>query len=577
MAPPKEKVQHYFGKLKDGSDPILKDGINYTLETLSYMTPYSRSINFIEEIIKRVPERPFDIIEACAGIGGDTINFAQSPYVGSVITYECEKSRTDILINNLKLYDISHEQVKGTSLPQRMNVKVLVNSGEFKGTKTDNKCVVYIDPPWISPGTKKPWKDITPEDYLYEGIKLGKFTLEQWIDSMKTIQLIVLKVPPGYRLIEEDGFTYERLTMKDKIEFIFIKHNDQYYDKEWYEKLQLFIYKTLKPIVPNDKEREQYVTSDNMKIWAQAFTHPSYDPQNNYEEYEMLGDKLMSAQFVEYLLRIEPNIKKDRMTDAVTTYMAKIQQGEMAVNHGMVAMLRKYVSDNYGSGHIKSDVIESFYGALFFVSNNIFPGLGYIRTSNFMEYLFKNKTIEQDIDPAPTFIQQTFSRLGWGEPIKEVKETFNSRYVITLFLTNRAYDYLQQNGIIFDSHVLARETGNTEKATEMAMYRRAFSLLREKGVTKEWVDNHKEMLDFEMIPASVVTQLKAILKDKMGYRLLKMNTLRSADTVTIQLIGINKHKEKVLLDTMSNIPYNETKINQDKISLIKSYLEKMKH
>jgi hypothetical protein len=183
------------------------------------MTPHSRSLDITEAIIKRMPiqDRPFDIIEACAGIGGDTITFAQSPYVGSVITYECEKSRTDFLINNLKLYDISYELVKGTSLPQRTNVKVLVNSGEFKGTKTDHKCVMYMDPPWISPDTKKPWKDITSDDYLYEGIKLGKFTLEQWIDSMKTIQLIVLKVPPGYRLKEEDGFSYERLILKDKL------------------------------------------------------------------------------------------------------------------------------------------------------------------------------------------------------------------------------------------------------------------------------------------------------------------------------------------------------------------------
>lgn len=578
MNPTKNKVHAYFGKLRNGTMPDLKDGVNYTLETLSYLTPVSRSAELMDEIIRRMPshDRPFDIIEACSGIGGDTITFANSPYVGSVITYECEKSRTALLLNNLKLYDISHEIAKGTFLPQKMAVKVLVNASEFKGTKTDHKCVVYIDPPWISPDNKKPWKDINSDDYLYEGIKLGKYTLEQWIDSMKTIQLIVLKVPIGYRLKEVAGFSYEHVILKDKIELIFVRHNDQYYDKEWYEKLRIFIYNSLKPIIPNAKEREEYVSNDQMKIWAQAFTHPSYDPENNYEEYEMLGDKLMATQFVEYLLRVEPNVKKDRMTNAVTHYLAKTYQGELATNLGMVAMLRKYVSDSYGRGHMKSDIIESFYAALFFVSNNIFQGLGYINTANYMEFLFKNKTIEQDIIPPPMFIEQTFKRLEWGAPIIEHKETFNNTHCFTLILTNAAYDYLQREGIYFDSHILAREQGHTKNTTEAMVYKKAAATLNEKGVNIDWVNAHNELLNFRMIPKPLFNELKVLLKEKGDFRLLKLNTMPSADTVTIQLVGVTNHREKVLLDTLPNITYDVTRLNQDKIDFIRDFLEKKK-
>ena len=572
MVQTKEKINCYFGKLKDGTIPKVVEGVNYTPETLIYMTPNVRSVEIMNEIVKRVPstKRPFNLIETCAGIGGDTITAANNPYISSVITYECEKTRADILINNLKLFDIDYEIVKPEK-SYKTNSKVIVNQTFFKGTQTENPYIVYMDPPWVSSSNKKPWKDLTSSDYLYEGIKIGNFTLEQWIDSMKNVQLFVLKLPVGYKLKEESGFVYETIILKDKIQITFVQHNEYYEDKQWYENLQSFIYALLEPVIPDNELRKKYVSNDAMKIWAKAFTHESYDPNNNYEEYEMFGDRLITAQFVDYLLRTEPNIKKDRLSNAVTYYMGRKKQGEYAMELKLLSMMRMYVTETYDNGHIKSDALESFYGALFNVGNSILNGLGYINTATFLDKIFEDKTIDEDIDPPLTFILELFKRLDWGPVIKFIREKGNG-FEMELSLPNVAMDYLQQNGIYFESHLLARERGSTKKAVKEMTYLKAFKKLREKGITRNWLDTHHEALDFQMIPKPMFNELKSILKE---YKLLKLVEHPEVDRITLQLVVIKKNKQKELLETLIT-DKNPARRNQDRIELIKKYLDRIK-
>ncbi len=55
-----------------------------------------------------------------------------------------------------------------------------------------------------------------------------------------------------------------------------------------------------------------YLSDDNLKYFANAFTHPSFDEINNYEYYETLGDATLNKCMVWYFHRRFAELKKQQ-------------------------------------------------------------------------------------------------------------------------------------------------------------------------------------------------------------------------------------------------------------------------
>jgi dsRNA-specific ribonuclease len=187
--------------------------------------------------------------------------------------------------------------------------------------------------------------------------------------------------------------------------------------------------------------------NSNFAVWVSAFTTDSYDPFNNYDVLEKLGDTVLKTTFTEYLLnrfkdKVDSGqINEKGISNLVIEYTSKIRQAGLSSTLG----LPKYVRINKNlpiSVHISEDLFEALYGAIFKTGNNIRQGYGYILAYEMTKYIFDPIDILTAYlyDPAKTFVIQTFSSLGWGNAPKVIKSKNNDKFTFDIYFTEAAYE-----------------------------------------------------------------------------------------------------------------------------------------
>jgi predicted RNA methylase len=146
---------------------------------------YPKEADYISNLIKSEIGKDSTIVDATAGVGGNTISFAQ--HFAKVVSIELSKSRFDLLSNNVQVYALSNVSlINGNCLDHLI--------GDYQG--------YFLDPPWGGPDYK----------HNYETkIKLGDYTLEQVIHKIKNIneKPIFIKLPFNYDLSEFNKFNYK--------------------------------------------------------------------------------------------------------------------------------------------------------------------------------------------------------------------------------------------------------------------------------------------------------------------------------------------------------------------------------
>lgn len=156
---------------------------------------------------------------------------------------------------------------------------------------------------------------------------------------------------------------------------------------QWLQALQLFLNDLLKPIIPVDAERFRILTPASMKIWADAFTHETFDPTNNYEDLEFFGDEILEYVFAKYLIARFPNLHKKEYTELKVSYMSKMRQASMSHQMGLGRYVRVAGLDRVIL-NIEADVFESIFGALETTSDLVQPGWGAINCYNLIIHLY---------------------------------------------------------------------------------------------------------------------------------------------------------------------------------------------
>jgi predicted RNA methylase len=167
--------------------PPMLDNINvpkYDQEGVWSIT-YPKDADNISNLIKSEIGINSIILDATAGIGGNTISFAKK--FKHVVSVEQCKIRFELLKHNVSVYNLD-------------NV-TLINADCLDWLK-GNYHGYFFDPPWGGP------------DYKYKPetkIKLGIYTMEEIVHKIKNEnnKPIFIKLPFNYDLSEFDKFNYK--------------------------------------------------------------------------------------------------------------------------------------------------------------------------------------------------------------------------------------------------------------------------------------------------------------------------------------------------------------------------------
>lgn len=196
-------IDLFFGS-KNGFNVNPLKGINYDDETLTYMTSDARSkqiTKLIKDRMFRKGYKSFNVLEICAGIGGNTLTFACDPCINKIVAYEKNEYRRTMLDNNLTMY-----KCKG---------KVLLR-GEFSEIPSDCTFdVIYVDPPWLPSHISG--IDCDKNDYISKDICIGDITMSTLLNMSTNNPLIVYRVPTNYICENVKGYTYEKILIKNSL------------------------------------------------------------------------------------------------------------------------------------------------------------------------------------------------------------------------------------------------------------------------------------------------------------------------------------------------------------------------
>jgi dsRNA-specific ribonuclease len=295
--------------------------------------------------------------------------------------------------------------------------------------------------------------------------------------------------------------------------------------QQWEEKLRNFLIATLSKF--SGEIVGTLIGGNNWKVWVMAFTEDSFDPVNNYDVLENLGDAVLENAFTDYLMeRLESKIDSGEIAENGISnlrleYLSKPRQSELSNQMGLPQYVR--LNKNISvSIHIAEDLFEAFFGALFKTGNNIKKGLGYVLSYNLIKMLFDS--IEFSVaylyDPSKTFVIQTFSSLGWGNsPQTDVKENPSDpsrKYTFSIFLTEAAFKYLQAQNFPNVTARIGTGVASTKKTAESIAYSDALMNMINMGITNEWISAQKFSKEFNTVLHPELAGIIGPLRAKMA-------------------------------------------------------------
>lgn len=697
----RKHVDLFFGE-RNGITPVVQDGVNYTEETLWYMSSRAIADDIKNSIVNCVGQgtQNFKVVECCAGLGGNSLAFLDSPQVSKVISYEIDPTRREMLRRNIDLYGFSNRSIVPdaddgfTGIPEQIT---LPDGRIEKVYSTDTRLVLYMDPPWLPLNIAGHLSK--REDHLLNGIKLGSKTLEEWIaDSRGKVDLIVIRLPPSYNLKPVEGFCYYPVTLpkREKHLFYFIypktvlgiteskqcpstanraseaktepatcpvnplsqpvprpgsrskpeSKSEQGSKSEpspkpkpsprpkpstetttltmkqtpteeraWELRLRSFLFEFLRPVIPNDNLRNRVLGEEIMPIWMKAFTHISYDVNENYELIEYQGDRTMKAQFVLYIMDRFPDLDEGPISELENHYLSKPVLAELGRKYGLTDYVRTISVDP--DIHIAEDLIESVSGALYQTSDLAFDkfGSGNVPVFNYTKMLFDPMKIDLSIlqGQPTTIVKQIFERLHWSGmsaedrdreirsiseqitqagtdkerianiirynltrasrdkgPVELVEELPDGNIKFTIAFTEIALQEIRGAEAIKRSkgekitpipEVIAYGIGNTRTSAKKIAYANALEKLKSWDITEEFAIRTRQM---RLLNKPKFSQYKAPLTNKLrndGFINFDFKKIKDKPSYKlVQLQGIKKDGSKEVLGTAISSDESEAQI-----------------
>lgn len=249
--------------------------------------------------------------------------------------------------------------------------------------------------------------------------------------------------------------------------------------------LKRFLENYLRTII-RQEDIPLYVDENAMNVWVTAFTHETYDPSNNYENLEYLGDRVLKSVFPKYLMKRFPQLHKNDYTELDNIYMSKIKQSELATKMGLGEHLR-YKGITGVILNLKTDVFESFFGALDTVSDAIAVGLGAVNSYNMIAHLFADLHIKVNArnGPAKTQVDQIFSRFDLPKP--RTHTDTGKEFIISI--SPVLVTCLEKQGVNVQDVIIGQQTGSGKNNSKAELHEQAINAMKRYGLIT--IDEYK--------------------------------------------------------------------------------------
>ena len=237
------------------------------------------------------------------------------------------------------------------------------------------------------------------------------------------------------------------------------------------------------------------------KYWKNVFTHESADEslsgKENYEWFEVMGDKTMEYCFMLYFRKLigDDNLDESSLTYIKTAFVSKEFQALIAKDLELDRYVRlgDYVQITES---IQEDILEAFFGALGAACDDLIEfGTGFSYTYNLFTLLYNRYTLDLNKikKDDKTVLKELF----------EAK--FNTKDVqYTTFQSKRPeFGRFQTEVYRVDGSILGTGYGNTKKESELKASTDALNNLKQFGITPESAKKEKRqrMLAFTPILA----------------------------------------------------------------------------
>ncbi len=169
-----------------------------------------------------------------------------------------------------------------------------------------------------------------------------------------------------------------------------------------------FIQKLLSTSGLNQPHIEMLTTPECMIEYEKAFTSRKYNPENNYEFYEILGDATSNKVVVWYYLRRFSNLFKNSKEGEMgpIAMMARLKMvgvstttySQFANQLGFFKYIKATDEDKLKKNNLLEDVFEAFLGCTELLVDTTFGShTGYSIVYEFMKNLMDKKEISLDI------------------------------------------------------------------------------------------------------------------------------------------------------------------------------------
>lgn len=312
---------------------------------------------------------------------------------------------------------------------------------------------------------------------------------------------------------------------------------------EWMQEFRLYLQALLTVAVKPDLV-EKMLDLEGMKIWAQAFTHESYNPNFNYETLETEGDAMLSYVFKRYLVQRFPKVTSQALSEYKAQYMSKPFMRDFSNEMKLTQWVLVNEVEAAFNPSIAEDVFEAFFGALDVLSDRIVNGLSLINSFNYMKLMFDRTEFDPKMirGTPKTVLDQYGSKLGLGNNAVPAETRMNEQgyFETAIKLVPAFIEFLKQRRFNIKNPIAAG-AGTSKKEAEAKAYANALATFESVGITWDWVGDQRYLRMFANLDQKLVEAARAKAKAAGFGRIefFKSRTLAGVNMVTIQLRGLN--------------------------------------